>query len=183
LGPKIAGFEAQLTGPARLLKVVYQDRYIQSPLNARLLVEVLRVLKARAGTSWDQKTRTILRTTGKKSLQGNQYQCHHDWVKEQQEPILKHLLAAFGPFDLVYPPSMEHARRLILVWDDGKNMKIALDQGLSFVQLHPSSAFPFERDVPGQASAVLAISGKLSHAQTGATLFYAEGVTQGTDPT
>lgn len=131
------------TGPA-LAWLEYSDRYLNSPLVAKTLYEILRAL-ARYPGGLDAKTRIEVKTEAfeKKKAQPNG-QLGRDWrhVHEKQA-VLEHLFPTLGPATLLMRErqDLRHDRGFLMLWPDGTRCELRFDQGVGFLECEASHDF------------------------------------------
>lgn len=122
--------------------IEYCDRYVRSPLSARVLFELLRCFSATA----NHKAELRIFTTS-----SNQYQdgeaVHHDWRDSRvQSSVLEGLFQPFFQVSVKVhdrPRDLSHSRFLALDWGDGFRVEINLDQGVGFYRTRKFQAFDF----------------------------------------
>ena len=120
-------------------KIVYTDRYLRSPLTARLLHEIISYAVPKPSdmvldiaTTWKRPDRTS------NSIRG-------DWDESSAQK--KCLETLFGDYQVsIRIPSdfrvLDHARKLSLYWPDGSGIMLVLDQGVGF--LNEKGRVPFD---------------------------------------
>jgi hypothetical protein len=131
-------------------KIEYCDRYIRSPLAARVLFEILR----RFSSTSSIQSQLSIRTT-----QSQQYQIgqalYHDWRDAgAQQSVLEHLFKSnFKVSVTVYPkpPNLSHSRYLSMAWANGVRVDINLDQGVGFYRT--KAYIPFDFSTPSDVQA------------------------------
>jgi hypothetical protein len=136
--------------------IEYCDRYVRSPLSARVLFELLKRFAATA----DRQTELIIRTTASPQLQTG-HALHHDWRDNgTQKSVLQHLfnpdfkvsLAVYGR-----PQDLGHSRFMSLAWDNGFRVEINLDQGVGFYRTRVFKSFDFTLAPDSQAQKLIAL--------------------------
>jgi hypothetical protein len=131
-------------------KIEYCDRYIRSPLAARVLFEILK----RFSSTSSIQSQLSIRTT-----QSQQYQIgqalYHDWRDAgAQQSVLEHLFKSnFKVSVTVYPkpPNLSHSRYLSMAWANGVRVDINLDQGVGFYRT--KAYIPFDFSTPSDVQA------------------------------
>jgi DEAD/DEAH box helicase domain-containing protein len=133
------------------LQIEYCDRYLKSPLTARVLFEFLH----RFSSTTMNRSQLIISTTASSQTQ-NSYAVYQDWrdVATQKE-VLNHLFKPY--FDTTVsvfssPHELRHARFLSIDWGKGKRVSINLDQGVGFYRTEGSSTFDFTKKPNVQAN-------------------------------
>lgn len=141
-----ARFEAGIP----IQRVAYRDRYVRSPLVARVVLEVLIELAKAAGDgSRDTHYRILTTPPNKRARQGRHI--GDDWTLTQEaRPTIEHLFGTASiPLDITFRGTkrVPHARELEITWEDDTRWRCHLDHGFGFVQpsrlvLHPFDASP-----------------------------------------
>jgi DEAD/DEAH box helicase domain-containing protein len=150
-----------------LQRVLYEDRYLFTPLTMAVLGSVLQaLLRVRNGAEWpiiDVITQTP-KTSGFDPLRRQQLGRYlgHEW-----DPTVNRadLFAAYCP--QIGVPNVSwterkkfdtnHRRSLRLEWADGSSFRLLLDEGVGFVQTDRQVAFDFTQPVAKQAIALAAL--------------------------
>jgi hypothetical protein len=143
----VPALDARLSGKTPLSVVSYNDRYLASPLDTRLLFEVVRHVLAASGTS-DKYCAFELTTA---QLSASQFssptRLHHDWQEGGDRVDVIHELFGehFQPFQITVEAKhqLPHARELVLEWADGATMQIRLDHGFGYWRTTWSKQYPF----------------------------------------
>jgi DEAD/DEAH box helicase domain-containing protein len=151
LESKSAELRSKLASGAELRMVKYADRYVKSPFTALALVEVLDALK-RSRSCWVDGTSFRLTTLGVKESRWYPDVLHNDWDDVQtQTAVLRGMIAPFRGQVRVLdrPQQVGHSRNLELVWEDGTEIEVHLDQGFGFLN-GGRSAFDFSLDANAQ---------------------------------
>ncbi len=124
-------------------KIIYQDRYLHSPLNAKVLYRILQ----RFGGQTRPRLEIITMQPEDKNLYGDirlPHRINHDW---KTSDTLKHVLenlfeVSFHCAVSTHPRAdLEHARRLELIWPAAR-VKLHLDSGVGFFD--PQTAVPHD---------------------------------------
>jgi len=178
LTAEVAELKRRLTEKVPLSEVRYTDRYIRSPLNARLLFGVLDALKDRGvsdATRYTLQTAEVRRDNLRyPRVWGD------DWNdRSDQESVLNGLLSLLRgavEVQIVTTRELTHARELVLLWEDGATWELRLDQGLSFLEAARREDFPFAVAVDAQVSAIRTRSFNLRRRDQGTIYLYAKQV-------
>lgn len=133
--------------------IEYVDRYIKSPISAKLLYEIL---KSFAGISAVMPVLRI-KTSGANENRSSR-EVEHDWSDYRPQKSVLELLFA-GDFQVTVniarkSRDLPHARSLYLEWDTGENVEIVIDQGMGFAKTVDSSPFDFHESPTKQAGAL-----------------------------
>jgi len=123
---KISNLRPQDFGSEReLTSIKYSDRYIKSPLTAKLLMEVV---KATPGKSSNTKVSLV---TAKSDLRSQLplKLLHHNWSSDHDREIVLASLLKTTDIEVKGNNECEHARFFELEWNDQRKIKIYLDQG------------------------------------------------------
>jgi hypothetical protein len=124
------------------VSIVYCDRYVRSPLTARVLFELL---KRYASTSESRSELIIKTTESPQQLVG--HALYHDWRDcGTQKDVLEHLFKQYFKVSVtVYPrpQDLSHSRFLSLTWANGLRVDVNLDQGVGFYRTKNFISFDF----------------------------------------
>lgn len=113
----------------RLLRVAYEDRYLLSPLNLRLLLEILG-----SAPHKDTSTKVEIETwKGKpKSPEFEKIRFFDNWHDPQMRiDVMRRLFPRAELTIWEKPLQCEHSRRLFMEFERGRFLEVKLDQGLS----------------------------------------------------
>ncbi|WP_290652929.1 DEAD/DEAH box helicase [Idiomarina sp.] len=143
----------ELVTDSTLEKVIYTDRYLQSPSSLLMLCELLTAITEEQAASIEVKTCFSSSNWAKSG-----FAIHHDWVYEDDYKAiftgwLSH--ACSQDVQVTYADKVDtpHRRTLEMHFDNGKVVTIALDQGLGYWRLRLDRGlhnFDFERSVKDQ---------------------------------
>lgn len=144
---------ARLKKGLPLASAHYSDRYLHSPLTARLTLELLRGLRHHPGVFPEGSTfqvRTALEHTPHRSLPEF---VEHDWPQGPNRAQVFRLLLekVGGTFSAEPKRSLPHARELQLKWKDGARLLVRLDEGLGFLNTVSRVRHAFTANVEQQA--------------------------------
>lgn len=163
--------------------VRYSDRYVRSPLNIRVVFEVLKALaeKTRGITS---ATRVELYAAFGRPRYEQSPTWQDEWRNsEQQREVLTRALELALPscqpaVQVGSTKSTAHARSLTLHFGDGTVITIALDHGLTFLDFERGRVpqFDFHTEPAKQAQRIAEETFKVANRQNEAALVYV-GVT------
>lgn len=129
----------------QITSITYSDRYLRSPLTARLLFEAVKKLPPRSQTT---EIEIISESTGNDSRSG--YLLHHGW---EADTLRKGALMALFPnakVRLVAKSNCAHARYFRLNFEDGSSVSVFLDQGLGAWRTASSRALRFDQSTTAQ---------------------------------
>jgi len=154
--PKMAEL---LNGNATLAEIRYSDRYLRSPLVLLLLRSLIEGLSEFPG-GLSATTRLSVKTTQLERIGTDQpRRIYHDWRdgEDRREVVNSWFGDKFSNFhwdDKYATNESPHERILELIWAEGSQCKITLDQGLGYWRIAHGirSEFPFENDVNQQVS-------------------------------
>ena len=110
----------------------YSDRYLKSPLTARLLFSIVKRL---AALSQIPQSTTIVAERMSESRSGYVDSLSNNWAgSQQQQSVLQEAFKEFhAQVELKHKANMPHDRFLLLEWPNGSKARITLDQGLGFL--------------------------------------------------
>jgi DEAD/DEAH box helicase domain-containing protein len=135
IGSRAAGLDAALGRESKLTSVVYSDRYVRSPLVARLILEVLGELARHPG-GIGAATSVVLQTSGGRRPARPSVFVNHDWpTLHEHELVLRMALASYaqGEARIVDHQRLPHARMLEFHWPDDRRLVVHLDHGFGFL--------------------------------------------------
>ena len=133
----------------------YCDRYLRSPLPAKILYEILRTLVASADPAMPRVQLRIQTSEAEEERVGRKL--HDDWSDSTiQAETLK---ALFDPLcavnvQLLQKHQLAHARSLEIMWADGKSSEIRFDQGMGFCRVVGYISHRFTDPPARQASSI-----------------------------
>lgn len=140
------------TGPA-LASLEYSDRYLNSPLVARTLYEMLRALRQRPG-GLDAGAKVEVKTEAFKQSKPNpKGKLDKDWRQvHEKQAVLECLFSELGSavVEMKDKHDLRHDRGFLLSWPDGTRFELRLDQGVGFLQstaTHDFEALPEQQAI------------------------------------
>jgi DEAD/DEAH box helicase domain-containing protein len=151
-----AQLKANLSSGKRIKRVSYSDRYIVSPLTAKVLSVVIDHLRG-AGLIGADTEVTIRTAPGQSDRYPGRF--FDNWQSDRtQEAVLQHLLEAVSGATVAVGiqarRDMDHQREMRLEFADGHTACIRLDHGLSFMECAGDCRFDFNAAPQSQARAV-----------------------------
>ena len=163
-------------GPG-LSRVEYRDRYVCSPLTARLVFELLRGLQGAPGGL--TSTTEVALVASEPAYPKPPWSWVHDWDSGPKvRDVLTELLKPLGgklKVDVVPRYQAEHARKLKLVWPDAV-LDVHFDQGLGFLRVKGKApGHAFHEPAANQAASIRACKIPVDHTN-GTTYVYLGGV-------
>ncbi len=163
-----------------IVAVSYSDRYLLSPLSARLITEILKGLKDQVGTSrWAVEDVSILSLSEPSSAaRGWPNQLKHNWPEQADRlgvmNLMLHRVGISSKIETFDKRNIEHGRVLSVKFTSGKIAEIRLDQGVGYWEVSSphfqNKKFDFNRSPAEQCSALLALDVRV------------EGQTSGSNP-
>ena len=137
-------------------EVAYQDRYVRSPLVARILLEIFTELHKAGGVSPDSNLQILSTHPAKRASYGQDIR--DDWTLAQhQKGTIERLFETASlsvAVTLRRPQRVGHARRLQVTWDDDTRWRCHFDHGFGFLRPAQSVPHPFQDPLPRQAKAL-----------------------------
>ena len=137
-------------------EVAYQDRYVRSPLVARILLEIFTELQKAGGISPATNLRILSTPPAKRPAFGQDIR--DDWTLAQhQKGAIEHLFATTSLSVAVTtrrPQRVAHERKLEIKWNDGSRWRCHLDHGFGFLRPAQAVPHPFQNPIPRQAKAL-----------------------------
>ncbi len=137
--------------PGRLQRLRYSDRYIRSPL---VLLQATRAIAGlRDALDADPSLPVEIRTGFQERLKPPS-RILHDYMRQAERDNVLHELANVLKLKLELSTTSEHARRLELVWSDGRVTVVFMDKGFGWLTVRLPPSFRFE-DPPRKQAEVL----------------------------
>lgn len=156
---KVPALRGRLGSSPKLSVIEYTDRYLRTPLTARLLLESLRYLKSEFPNAIADDTEVIVTTTPVESGDRRGYPTafSHDWRRGgDRQAVIESAAATLGfsiTFKEVERRRLAHHRGLTLNWGTDLSWKMRLDEGFGFLaETSRSDSFPFESNPASQAA-------------------------------
>lgn len=116
-------------GTGRLARIAYNDRYLQSPLVARLLAETLAALRDALGDP-DAALPVRIVTNPLRPNERQPFAPDHDWqFAQDRDAVLLGLVDAAGMGAELMDGGADHGRVLTLTFAGGNTVRLVLDQG------------------------------------------------------
>ncbi len=157
--------------------ITYSDRYIGSPLAARLVYEMLAGLANYLDAGVDALSWKLLSEDLDSRDSRAPREIGHHWKyaqdrKEVIEDLFGGLPGEFA-FEEAKRGALPHARELRIEWMEGDQWHLRLDQGVGFWRSEKRIAFPFDGFAAEQTSRLKGFKGRVSAAsKTHPTIIY-----------
>lgn len=154
----------------------YSDRYLKSPLTARLLYCIVKRLSA---LSQIPQSMTIVAERMSESRSGYVESLSNNWAGlQQQQSVLQEAFKGFrAQVELKHKTNMPHDRFLLLEWPNGSKARISLDQGLGFLDAaRPEPKVDYSVSASDLTSEILTISFRVSPRRGQAVRLYVENL-------
>ncbi len=165
-------------GPS-IAEVLYQDRYVRSPLTARLVAEMFARLAKLAGAAADNTEFRIISTRPLRSTTYRPRLVSHDWsTAGQAKAAIEALFTARGmTVDIAMREirRVKHPRECRIVWTDGAIWRCRLEQGFGFVRTSSAVAYNFDDSPTRQASALARAEFDVEPRESGYAYVYGVG--------
>ncbi|MBP2238681.1 ATP-dependent helicase YprA (DUF1998 family) [Sinorhizobium kostiense] len=130
-------------------QVCYQDRYLLTPLNFKLLYEVINSIPGRGAT-----TQTEIVTAQLDRAERAGYYAFHPYVDDaERQAILKKLLPR-ASVSILAKRDQSHARSLEMTLLDGRRLLVLLDQGFGAWRANASARHDFRANPDTQAEVI-----------------------------
>lgn len=148
----------------------YSDRYLRSPLVLALLLDFLHALgKTAAGErglpTIDLRTNSLSRSHASTTFKGGGYQFrHHDWSDEAVRNQVLAGIFEYAALDLAADPvtnGCPHARELQVAFENGEQVRVCFDQGVSYWAAPSRDVFDFHASIDRQVDAVANMAGSV----------------------
>jgi hypothetical protein len=149
----------RLNASIPLEKVRYTDRYVRSPFTLLLLHSLLGGLTRYSGGLHSSTDVTVLTAKLERLNTDSPRLMYHDWRDGEDRRIVaedwfkeSHPVFSWHEEETRLLP---HARELELIWADGEQWSIRLDQGVGYWRIahHIRPEFPFESETDRQVKA------------------------------
>ena len=141
-------------------EVVYQDRYVRSPLVARLVSELFAGLVAIAGDATSGARLRIV-TTPQDKQKWHGRMVRDDWTSGQEaKKVIECLFAAKSmsvDVTLLDVKRAPHARECRIVWEGGEVWRCNLDHGFGFLRAARPMPHSFAASAERQGNALAAV--------------------------
>ncbi|NOJ83330.1 helicase-related protein [Myxococcus xanthus] len=163
-----------------LAEVSYTDRYVRSPITARLLFEVLRGLQRYTGGLRPNSQVKVQVAEPEPSRNPRSF-LNQDWDNRQaQQDVLRRLLGPLGATSVEVSDrrNVAHMRELRLSWPNDEYLVIRLDHGLGFFRMDRQLRHEFRNDAERQARAIQQATFRIENHALGVVPLYTTGVLQ-----
>ena len=155
---KAPGLQQRLVNGHPVAEIAYTDRYLTNPFVVRLLHQVVQRALIATGTPDHLCSLRLHTATLNQRDPREPTMLHHAWQDEtDREAVIR---ALFGQYltlsDVAVEPLQElpHARELNLIWADGAQLLIRLDQGFGYWRTRWGSRFSFSAKPEQQVAAL-----------------------------
>ncbi|MFJ5486145.1 DEAD/DEAH box helicase [Hansschlegelia beijingensis] len=158
-----------------IARATYQDPYVSSPLVARLLLETLRSLLRRSGST-DAELTIETRPPRADPHARPSWLITHDWAEApNQKGVVEALSERLGVRARLVHASVPHGRYLRLAFKDGRSGLVVLDQGFGAWALPQSVRVrhDFKASPAAQSQSMTAANAILQRRGVGRTYFVA----------
>jgi hypothetical protein len=155
---------------ASIVSLVYEDRYLGSPLQMKLALDAMSALAAKPGAP---PVQVILRTR-RPANQRAPWQMSHDW---EDGEVWSRTVKRYGQLrglDITIEPEGAHARAMALEFSDGRKATLWPEYGFGAWMPGPTERprFPFERTANEQADHLVQLKRLLLRCR-GSTMLFA----------
>lgn len=155
-----------------LVRIAYYDRYLNSPLPASLLIEFVSALKNAYQDRWSVQSVELVVAPFQEWSGGLNppQQVYHNWLTQADRAAALEAAFAYCGMECtlrsIDKRDARHARLFEIETDDGKRIKIWLDQGFSYWQTQPATRqntkFQFRKSANEQGSEIANLNIKLA---------------------
>ena len=158
-----------------IVRVVYRDSYVSSPLVARLLIDTMKQTISQSGAS---EVTLIIETRPPRpnDLRGDPWQIWHDWRDAANQKALIELFGKQrGLHVSLHQKDVPHGRYLDVEFADGTAATIVLDQGFGAwaPPRHVTVRFNFGADTASQVRQLATVNAVLQRRGIGKTYLVA----------
>ena len=151
------GLAERISRGHRIREVVYQDRYVRSPLVARLAFEMFDELVSIAGGAMAETLLRIVTTPPDRPARSRRW-VQDDWAtgQEAKKAIERLFSTKSMSIDIALRDIKQtpHERECRVVWDDGGTWRCHLDHGFGFVRAAQQVTHPFSASTERQGTAL-----------------------------
>lgn len=169
--------QSQFQAGIPIRKVVYQDRYVRSPLVARLLLEILAHVASICGDALSETRFRIVTTPPTKSRFRPQ-SVEDDWETPREAKNAIERLFASRSLELQVAhrktKQVPHERTFRVAWENGRSWTCHLDHGFGF--LRSQGRVPHHFDASAERQAKTLASAKFEVTSMGRGIAYVSGV-------
>ena len=151
------GLAERISRDEPIREVVYQDRYVRSPLVARLVSEIFGKLVAMADGAMSGARLRIVTTAPRRSGRSRRW-VEDDWTTGQEaKKTIERLFSArsmsihLALRDIKRAP---HVRECRVVWESGSVWRCRLDHGFGFLRTAEQVPHPFSASTDRQGTAL-----------------------------
>ena len=146
-------------GRSQLKGLVYNDRYLQTPLVVRLLSEAFSAVSEVFSPGFRELPIRVV-TNRLKPNTRQPFAPDHDWqYEEDRREVLEEVLGRHGLMLDLVETSADHGRFLALYFADGKIVRVIFDQGFGPWQAPRSSRFDFGENAMAQSEKLAQLTG------------------------
>ena len=151
------GLAERISRGQRIQEVVYQDRYVRSPLVARLVLEMFDELVSIAGGAMAETRLRIVTTPPDRPARSRRW-VQDDWAtgQEAKKAIERLFSTKSMSIDIALRDIKQtpHERECRVAWDDGGTWRCHLDHGFGFVRAAQQVPHPFSASTERQGTAL-----------------------------
>ena len=175
---KVAGLDKRLAGAISITAVEYEDRYLKSPLQFKVLFEMLKQIVALKGKKDPEveirvKTEVLRPHSNMREPQG----LLDDWNSSpDRKLVFQYGLEAIGGKVLIEEfadkRELKHQREMRITWKDGVNWTMRLDEGVGWLKPSRWTEFPFRSDAKNQAETIRRLALNLETRNKNGTVLY-----------
>ncbi|MHC1698750.1 MAG: DEAD/DEAH box helicase [Geobacteraceae bacterium] len=155
---KLPHLKERLEQKKPITSVEFRDKFFSSPMNVKLLGEVVKGLSAYF-EQFDTDVKLVVETVDfvKQNYKPSEL-LHDDWqIRQHRNIAIELLLKASGGAVVVKEVpkyQAQHARDISILWSDGAKCTIRLDHGLSFMKSASIIPFNFNADTSTQVASL-----------------------------
>ena len=171
------GIASRIRSGAAIREVVYQDRYVRSPLIARLVCEVFEELNEMVPEATPGPQYRVVTSPPAKSTRAG-WLLGHDWTSRRE--IKKAIGAVFATKSMGVEVTVRdvkhvpHERTLRIVWTDQRRWRCHLEHGFGF--LRTVGSVPHQLDGPPERQGTALANAEFDVEPRGPGIVYVRGV-------
>ncbi len=160
----IEPIQRQLQSGEKIQTITYYDRYLRTPLHAKLLQQIMSTFT----NNIEEKSVIHIISMSKlpKDDERRPVDAWHDWVHDAircdvVKQMLRKSLPAKVDFELREKPQMPHNRELRIEWRNGNTCSIRPDEGMGCWGVRGIASFPFGGSVAAQVETLNKMNGQV----------------------
>jgi len=174
---KVSGLDERIAGSIPITEIEYEDRYLRSPLQLKVLVEILKLAVTGAGKQRPEAEIHVRTEMLRSSGVGREPQSLlDDWTSSaDRSSVFRGALQAIsGSIQMqeLKRNELKHQRELRMKWKDGVTWTMRLDEGVGWMKPSRWMEFPFRMNPKAQIERILQLAFDLQMRNKDGTVLY-----------